>query len=127
MDRLISRRGRDEPARLVGLLAAGRAKDDPVDEAARELRARLEDILGRSGFVRDGTPEHIANVVDLELFAGVLRACGDPDAEVLMSFRSGVPLGWRERLPRAPAAWPRKRRWAPHVGSTAEGDKRCAN
>ena len=51
----------------------------------------------------------------LHLAAELARCLGDPDCQILVrrkdSYSTGVPVGFRERLPRTPAVFERKTRW----------------
>ena len=51
----------------------------------------------------------------LHLAAELARCLGDPDWQILVRGRdcyaTGVPVGFRERLPRTPAVFERKTRW----------------
>ena len=59
--------------------------------------------------VADRQPSH------LNLAAHLAQALGDPDWRILAaakdSYTTGVPVGYRERLPRTPAVYERKTRW----------------
>ena len=118
VDRACSTRGPDYGRRLVCLLACGKPAGDPLDGMDVEARAVLTDLFHRRGFRRDGLAEHPANVIDLEMLQFLARELEDPDWRVLSAYRSGVRLGWHHRMPRTPAVFERKTRWANHVGDT---------
>ena len=52
----------------------------------------------------------------VRLLQGLVQDAGDPDASVMGVFAVGVPTGVGGELPRAPAGFARKRRWA--LGAT---------
>jgi hypothetical protein len=113
--------------RLVCKLACGKVEDDPLLGMETLARSRVVQHAESLGFVRDGAPEHPANVIDFELLAFLARHLGDPDWSVLRVYRRGVRLGWHHRLPRTPAVCVRKVRWASHVGDTQGSVEFSAN
>ena len=117
MDKVELQRGHGFWNRLVCSLACSRIVDDPFGGADLRVKEAFVTILREAkGFERDGKKGHMAATIDFELIGAIAEHLGDPDAAVLELYRSGVPLGWRQRLPRTPAVFARKLRWAPHVG-----------
>ena len=109
-------------------MACGHIESDPFDGADAVLRGRLEALLRTDkGFVRDGMQEHEAVSMDFELIAAVGAALGDPDVSIAKLCRIGVPLGWRCRLPRTPAVFSRKDKWAKHVGHEGSSQECVSN
>ena len=109
-------------------MACGRVGTDPFD--GLELRVRdsfLAILRAERGFQRDGVGNHRAAGIDFELVGAVAAHLGDPDAAVMSTYRAGVPLGWCERLPRTPAVFERKTRWAKHVGDEGESCEWAGN
>ncbi len=51
-------------------------------------------------------------VVRLRLLRAILREAADPDAEAMLGFIEGVPIGVGLRLPRTPAVYDRRVRWS---------------
>ena len=50
--------------------------------------------------------------VDVLLLGSLLKSFGDPDFEVVTTYARGVPLGVGVDLPRTPAVFPPKLKWA---------------
>lgn len=115
--------GKDFEIRLVSSLACGRVDSDPLRGLDLLAKRALEALLGENGFVRDERAEHPGKVIDFELLGALAAALGDPDAQAMDQYRSGVRLGYRRRLPRTRAVWERKKHWPNHVGAdVAEAD-----
>ena len=55
---------------------------------------------------------HQPQPIDVLLLGAVLRAIGDPDAEIMALYAVGVPLGLNVELPRTPAVFPPKLRYS---------------
>ena len=119
-------RGKGFGRRVICQLACAQAADDPLQGLDVIAAQRVEEFMVRRGFRRDGRPEHPGNVIDLELLGFVARELGDPDWRAVAIYRRGVRLGWHHRLPRTPAVYERKTRWAPQVGD-AEGAQEWAS
>ena len=82
-----------------------------TDAQVKEARACLLGWAARRGhFPTKGKwdKEQLIQVRELQAF---LRACGDPDAEVLDAYARGVSLGYKKRIPRAPAVFDQKVKW----------------
>jgi hypothetical protein len=76
----------------------------------RQLKDVMEQLLVR----RAGWRRHKAvrrQKIDVLLLQEFLRICGDPDFKVMSLFDRGVPLGWREKMPRTPSVYERKESW----------------
>ena len=110
----ISRHIKD-PTKAVCLLATGKVKSlsEVIPEAlvceARKALARAADQwwdTKQVGSVPERQPFCLFNL------AGFLREAGDPDWRVLIegkyNFVDGLPLGYKEPLPRTPAVYERK-------------------
>ena len=106
--------------RLVSSLACARVEADPLRGLDDRARMASEKLLAKSGFARDGRPNHPGAEVDFELIAALAKYLGDPDAKFPQKYRFGVRMGYRPRLPGTPAVYPRKSRWAAHVGAEVE-------
>ncbi len=50
--------------------------------------------------------------IRLRLLRSVLHAAGDPDAEAMLRYIEGVPIGVGIKMPRTPAVHERRRRWS---------------
>jgi len=94
-------------------LAAGKASASPFPpRVVAGLRRRLEDrfrLLGRDCRDQEGDEEQPVRV---RLLAALLDDAQDPDAAGILGYVSGVRVGVGTRMPRTPAVFPRKRRWA---------------
>ncbi len=94
-------------------LAAGDFQDSPFPGARTQaLRAYARELLASEGLAalaepRDGDRPQ---PVDVRLLQALLTAAGDPDKDIWDVFARGVPTGVRDRLPRTPAVYGRKRR-----------------
>jgi hypothetical protein len=114
--------------RFVCALACSKVEADPLLGIERQIKTAFEEILAKEvDFQRDGLPDHVASTIDFELVGAVAAALGDPDASIMGLFRTGVPIGWRCRLPRTPAVFARKERWAKHVGHESGATEWCGN
>ena len=80
-----------------------------------EGRRRVKAVIGVNGSEYD-VPVH-GQPFYLHLLASTARVLGDPDWRILVdnreSYATGVPVGYRRRLPRTPAVFDRKTRWRP--------------
>ena len=109
--------GRGYGLRVVCSLASAKVDADPFEGLELQLKKSFVKILQKEqGFRRDGADNHPAAGIDFELLGAIAAHMKDPDAAVAALYRTGVPLGWRERLPRTPAVFERKTHWARHVG-----------
>jgi len=99
--------------RAFATLATGRAEASPFGVPTVEaLRRRLEDRLRSHGHecrAQNGDEEQ---PVKIRLLAALLEDAQDPDAAGILGYIGGVRLGVGVRLPRTPAVFPRKRKWA---------------
>ena len=104
---------------------------DPVEFACRLVQRRFEDCPFSAGAIAEGRKcmaaiigaDHIKGIYDaasgqpflLHLTSHLAQALGDPDWRVLTtskhSYATGVPVAFKERLPRTPAVYERKTRW----------------
>lgn len=116
-----SERGEGYWRRLACAMACSQVAADPFDGIEARVKAAFVEILSRErDFRRDGVANHQAASIDFELIGAVGAHLQDPDTAVMATYRVGVPLGWRGRLPRTPAVFERKTHWAPHVGHEGE-------
>ena len=91
-------------------LVTGKIRESPFGEKVlQRFRSEWANLLPMPGsaVVRaDGQPFY------LDLMAQTLEALGDPDASILVndedSFSTGVPVGYKEVLPRVPSVFPPK-------------------
>ena len=113
--------------RVGSSLACGACTADPLGQWVGKARDALELLASGLGFARTHRPVHQACVLDLELLQFLVTQLGDPDAGFVERLFQGVPLGWRERLPRTPAVFERKSRWTKHVGTYDFGREVAAN
>ena len=127
LDEAVADYGKDFEVRLVSSLACARVEADPLRGLDDRARVALEKLLAKSGFARDGRPNHPGAEVDFELITALAKHLGDPDAKFPQMYRLGVRMGYRRRLPRTPAVYPRKSRWAAHVGTEVEIAEWAAN
>ena len=127
LDEPVADYGKDFEVRLVSSLACARVEADPLRGLDDRVRVALEKLLAKSGFARDGRPNHPGAEVDFELIAALAKHLGDPDAKFPKKYRLGVRMGYRLRLPRTPAVYPRKSRWAAHVDTEVEIAEWAAN
>jgi len=94
-------------------LAAGKAEVSPFDaELVAGLRHRLEERFALQGVACRPRPEDEEQPVRIRLLAALLANIQDPDAEGVLGYTCGVRIGVGVRMPRTPAVYPRKRRWA---------------
>ena len=112
----------------LALLMADKMSSSPFPEKAMEnLREKVKDILEAFGLARgEGRPEDAEQVTGVRLLQALLRAFGDPDHHFCEWWAKGVWLGSPERpLPRTPALYNRKTKWAlKDDGSALHGDWR---
>ena len=108
-------------------MASARVEADPLCGVDDWASVALEKLLAKSGFARDGRPFHPGAEVDFELIAALAKCLADPDVKFPQRYWLGVRMGYRRRLPRTPAVYPRKSRWAAHVGTEVEIAEWAAN
>ena len=106
--------GRCKPGKglidLVLFLAAGRCKTDPFDEAfTRECLAILGHTLGMTEEEMSAEP---GQCFRLRALSRLLALAGDPDWDFPLKLVDGVPLGVGVELPRTPAVFESKVKWA---------------
>ena len=102
--------------KVVCKLAAGQYKQRPFDEhllaKGRNLCAAVLDQHFNADRLLQVAP---GQCFRLHLIGELLKAVNDPDWQVYthakINFASGVPLGYREPLPRTPALFNRKKKW----------------
>ena len=103
-------------------LAAGRVESSPFPEAVVEkVRLDLRLALRKAGF-GDGLPQpnDLAQQTEVRLLQALLHAFRDPDHYFGEWWARGVWLGAPERkLPRTPALYERKSKWALGAGDPA--------
>jgi len=99
--------------RAFATLAAGKATESPFGAAMVDgLRRRLVDRFVLRGMECLPRPGDEAQPVHVRLLAAMLADAQDPDAVGIAGYASGVRIGVGVRMPRTPAVYPRKRRWA---------------
>ena len=100
-------------ARILGGLAAGRLNADPFPpESTVRLRDFARDITRHAACLPLPGREARKQPIDVLLVGSVLNALGDPDHEIMSTYAVGVPLGVGTELPRTPAVFPEKTKWA---------------
>ena len=97
---------------IFGGLIAGSTTADPFPPpATARLRAALERVAAAHPWDSVDTDAVLPQPIDVLLLGSLLRAVGDPDAEIMALYATGVPLGLGVDLPRTPAVFPPKERW----------------
>jgi len=105
--------GVDAVKRSFATLATGKAVVSPFGERiVSGLRSRLEERFRQAGVDCGQQPGDEAQPVHIRLLAAMLANAGDPDAEGIRGYTAGARLGVGVTMPRTPAVYPRKRRWA---------------
>ena len=85
-------------------------------EAVASTRARLKNLLKPLEKEGDrGKP------MEVRLAQSLAEAMGDPEWALFSWISEGVPLGAKEKMPRAPAVFERKTKWT--VPEAGEGDE----
>ena len=101
--------------RLLLELATGMHKESPFDsELVDEIRVDLRLVCKQSGH-GPGLPEEgdVVQAFEVRLIQGMMRVFGDPDEHMCHWWARGAWLGSpQRRLPRTPAVFDRKTRWA---------------
>eukprot|EP00969_Alexandrium_andersonii_P085811 3783039-Alexandrium_andersonii.AAC.1 len=93
--------------------AAGRIVDNPFgDDAVQRCREEFRGVLAAAGQSPWKRPEDREQAFEIRLLQALTREAGDPEDALFDWLGAGVPIGAGTRLPRAPAVFPRKRRWA---------------
>ena len=105
-----------EVKRLVCMMAVGKVTQNPFsDEMCVEGRAALIRSLGMASHDEGLLEVPEGQCFFLKLIGELLHVAGDPDWRVYSggrrNFGEGVPLGYREPLPRTPAVFRRKVKW----------------
>ena len=98
-------------ATLSGLTAGSFSCSPFPAQATDRIRHDLASELDHRGCWCTPLPGDLEQPVMVRLLGGFLRACGDPDWQVMQHYALGVRIGVGVRLPRTPAVFPRKRRW----------------
>ena len=98
--------------RALAEMLTGNLTVSPFTEAqVQEARACLLEWAARRGHFPTKGKLDKAQLVRVRELQAFLRACGDPDAEVLDAYARGVSLGYKKRIPRAPAIFEQKVKW----------------
>ena len=103
-----------KPMQVAYALVLGHYSESPFSpDLLAEGRRRVKAVIGVTGSEYD-VPVH-GQPFFLHLLASTARVLGDPDWRILVdnreSYATGVPVGYRRRLPRTPAVFDRKTRW----------------
>ena len=86
------------------------AHGTPFDPSAVEsLRKYACSLFGTAASPRRGDREM---TIQVRLLQCIMRAAQDPDCAGIDKVVAGVPLGVGVRLPRTPAVYPKKKKWA---------------
>jgi len=105
--------GAAEVRRAFATLAAGKAACSPFgDHLVAGLRHRLVERFRTQGVCCDPLPGDEDQPVHVRLLSALLTDAQDPDAVGILDYVHGVRVGVGVRMPRTPAVFPRKRRWA---------------
>ncbi len=95
---------------IFSRLAAREMEGSPFPtELTQDLQRYALHLLGPLAHPRHGDREGPINV---RMLQRLLIEVGDPDAGFIDQIATGVPIGVGVRLPRTPAVFPRKRKWA---------------
>ena len=78
LDEAVADYGKAFEVRLVSSLACARVEADPLRDLDGRARVALEKLLAKSGFGRDGRPNHPGAEVDFELTAALAKYLGGP-------------------------------------------------
>jgi hypothetical protein len=106
-------RGVEWSKRTLATLAAGKALTSPFSSTMIFLlRARLVALVDEVGIDCRPRPGDEDQPVQVRLLAALLADCSDPDAAGLLQYVGGVRVGVGVKMPRTPAVYPKKRRWA---------------
>lgn len=93
-------------------MMTGKLQEDPYTAEHRTTGANYLDAWVRQkGFHPTPTKEDLRQRPRIRLLQAFLRACGDPDAEALDTYATGVRLGYMQRMPRTPAVFTAKAKW----------------
>jgi len=99
--------------RAFATLAAGKAVASPFPSGmVAGLRVRVEERLRLRGLDCGAHPGDEDQPVRIRLLAALLADAQDPDATGIRGYVGGVRIGVGVTMPRTPAVYPRKRRWA---------------
>jgi hypothetical protein len=115
----------DFDTKVVFKLVAGKCSSSPIAAWSNEAKRVVEHAISCSGFIRSKTPGHVANTIDFDLIGGFAKAIDDPDYNILRKYHAGVNLGYLRRMPRSPAVFARKTRWAKQVGDVDEWSEKA--
>ena len=95
--------------RILASIISGQALECPFPEAGTErIRKQMYEVTSDV----PSPPAHQEQPVDIELLHRLLVLAGDPDADAMMLYRAGVPIGVGVDLPRTEAIFPPKVRWS---------------
>jgi len=105
--------GSEAVKRAFATLAAGKATGSPFGAAmVAGLRQRIVDRFLVQGVECRSLPGDEEQPVHVRLLAALLQDAQDPDAAGIAGYAAGVRIGVGVRMPRTPAVYPRKRKWA---------------
>jgi len=105
--------GVESVKRAFATLATGKAVQSPFGvRMVAGLRRRLEERFRLAGVECAPQPGDEHQPVHIRLLAAMLANAGDPDAGGILGYTDGVRIGVGVTMPRTPAVYPRKRRWA---------------
>jgi len=99
--------------RAFATLAAGRAENSPFGPIlVGAARGRLVQVVGAQSLGLVEEPGDQPQPIRIRLLAALLKGIDDPDVAGIARYARGVRLGVGVKLPRTPAVYPRKVRWA---------------
>ena len=98
---------------LLSKMAVGKCTEDPFPvDMTSELRHWAREQLQARGVNAVTLANDTRQPIDVRLVQGLLEDAKDPDHKVMNSFAVGVPTGINDKLPRTPAVYVRKVKWA---------------
>ena len=94
-------------------LIRGECTECPFSHTHLEIvRAAMREVAAAHPVVPPADEEVQAQPVDVLLLGGVMKALGDPDADIMGTYAVGVPLGLNHDMPRTPEVFPPKNHWS---------------
>ena len=97
--------------RIFSDLASGRLTESPFPkEVLSRLTGHIREITEHSRVQLQEGQVLQEQPVDVLLLGCFLKAVGDPDWQVMLSYAVGVPLGLGVDMPRTPEVFPPKRK-----------------
>lgn len=99
--------------KLAYRVAAGKMVESPIPaDLFKKLEEEVEEILKKAGVAPTHEESDVEQVYDVRRLQAMLKLAGDPDWRILTTYARGVPLGPGMKMPRTPAVFQKKRKWA---------------